>query len=589
VLDVLTLAALAPVLFLFWALALRRWTGHAAAGGALAIALAVALLAFRMPAGPALLSVAHGMAFGLWPIGWIVVTAVVLHELLAATGELEVVKAALAAATPDRRLQALLVGFGLGALLEGAAGFGTPIAIGGAMLAALGFEPVLAACVALVGNAAGVALGAVGIGVEVAGQVSGLEPRAVGALLGRALPPLALAVPFLLTTLVAGLRRGLEAWPAAAAAGIAFAAVQALAANLLGAPLADPAAGLAAIAAILLAARHFPPASPFRFPGDPPPPSAPPPSPRRVLRAFTPFALLVIVVAVWSLPPVRALLGAATVLVPVPGLDGALAQGASAQAVWKFDPLAAAGTAVALTAVASAVALGATRADVALILRRAGASVRRPLLTIALVLGFAYLVNASGMAQAMGSALARAGRAFPLAAPVLGWLGVVLTGSNTSSNALFGPLQAATARGVGMPPLLAVVANALGGACAQMVTPQGIAVATAGIAALAGREAEVLRRTVPRSLGALAGAAAVIALLAGPLAALVPAAGAPAAAPARAPSPGEAAGPAGFAILAALAAGMALLVLLARRAGRAGGGPAHRDPGLLPTEPSEMP
>ena len=219
----LILAALAPILFLFWALVVRRWPGHAAAAGALAFALGLSVLVFGMPANLALLSVAHGMAFGLWPIGGIVIAAVLLHELLAATGELEVMKAALAAATPDRRLQALLVAFGLGALLEGAAGFGAPIAIGAAMLAALGFEPLLAAAVALVANAAGVGFGAVGIGVEVAGQVSGLEPRAVGLLLGRTLPLLALAVPFLLTTLVAGARRGLEVWPVAAAAGLAFA------------------------------------------------------------------------------------------------------------------------------------------------------------------------------------------------------------------------------------------------------------------------------------------------------------------------------------------------------------------------------
>ncbi|HYD42652.1 MAG TPA: lactate permease LctP family transporter [Anaeromyxobacter sp.] len=581
----LTLAALAPVLFLFWALAVRRWPGHAAAAGALALALALAILAFGMPARLALLSVAHGMAFGLWPISGIVVAAVLLHELLAATGELDVVKAALAAATPDRRLQALLVAYGLGALLEGAAGFGTPIAIGGAMLAALGFEPVLAASAALVANVAGVGFGAVGIGVEVAGQVSGIPPREVGLLLGRTLPLLALAVPFLLTTLVAGARRGLEAWPAAAAAGLAFAGAQALAAHLVGPALADVAAGLAAIGAVLAVARRFPPARPFRFAGDPPPPRAAPPPPARVLRAFTPFALLVLVVAAWSLPPVRALLDAATRLVPVPGLDGAVVRdGLPVRALWRFDPLAAAGTAVALAALASGAALGATRHDWAFVLRRGGASLRRPVLTIALVLGFAYLVNASGMAQVMGASLARAGDLFPLAAPVLGWLGVVLTGSNTSSNALFGPLQAATAAHAGLPPVLAVAANAFGGACAQMVTPQGTAVATAGVAALAGREGAVLRRTLPRSLAALAGTAVVTALLAGPLAALVPAVGGTAA-----HAPRAHAGSGGAVILAALAVLVAAITILARRAGRVAGAPAHVDPGPLPREPSEMP
>lgn len=580
-----TAAALLPIAFLFWSLAVRRWPGHAAAAGALGVALVVAVLAFGMPARLALLSALHGVAFGLWPIAWIVAAAVALYELVVATGELEVVKAALAAATPDRRLQALLVAFGLGALLEGAAGFGTPIAIGGAMLAALGFEPVLAASVALVANASGVAFGAAGIGVEVAARVSGLATAEVGALSGRMVPLLSLAIPFLLTTLVAGARRGLEAWPAALAAGASFAAVQALAANALGPQLVDVAAGLAALGAVLLVARRWPPAAPFRFAGDPPPAEAAarPPLPQ-VLRAFSPFALLVLIVAAWSLPPVRALLDRATLTLAVPGLDGALVRdGGPVRALWRVDLLAATGTAVALGALASALALGASRADVELVLRRAGASLRRPVLTIALVLGFAFLVNASGMAAALGAAVARAGAAFPLAAPLLGWIGVVLTGSNTSSNALFGALQSVTARHVGMSPLLAVTANAVGGACAQMVTPQGMAVATAGIAALAGREGAMLRRTLPRSLGALAGVAVLTALLAGPLAALVPSANGLAGSPVAAP------GGWGPAALAVTLIAVAVVAALARRAGGTPESPAHRDPGTLPREPSEMP
>jgi len=582
---VLTLAALAPVLFLFWALALRRWPGHAAAAGALGVALLGAVLVFGMPAGLALLSVLHGMAFGLWPIGWIVITAVVLYEVIVATGELELIKAALAAATPDRRLQALLVAFGLGALLEGAAGFGTPIAIGGAMLAALGFDPVLAAAVALVANAGGVALGGVGLGVEVAARVSGLDPRPVGALVGRMVPLLALVIPFLLTTLVAGARKGLQAWPAAAAAGVAFAAAQALTANLLGPQLVDVAAGLAALCAVLLVARFAPPAQAFRFPGDPATGGAAAPPLGQVLRAFSPFALLVLVVAAWSLPQVHALLGRATVELPIPGLDRALsADGHPIRATWRLDLLAAAGSAVALTALATALALGATRRDWALVLRRARGSLRRPLVTIALVLGFAFLMNASGMAAALGDALAGAGRAFPFAAPVLGWLGVVLTGSNASSNALFGHLQAVTAARVGVAPLLAVAANAFGGACAQMITPQGMAVATAGIGGLAGREGEVLRRTLPRSLLALAGAAIVTRLYAGPLSAVVPALHAAGATELPVASSGK-----GAALLVALGAAVAGIAALARRAGQAPGAPAHRDPGPVPTEPSEMP
>lgn len=578
------LAAAAPVLFLFWALAVRRWSGHAAAAGALALALAGAVLVFRMPPGLALLAAAHGMAFGLFPVAWIVAGAVLLYELVVATGELDVVKATLAAATPDRRLQALLVAFGLGALLEGAAGFGTPIAIGGAMLAALGFDPALAAAVALVSNASGVAFGAVGIGVEVAGRVAGVEPRAVSALAGRLVPLLSLGVPFLLVALVAGPRRGLGAWRAALAAGAAFALAQGLVSNLLGPQLVDVVAALAAIGAILAVVRRWPPAAPFRFAHDPPPAAARAPPAARALRAFSPFAILAVLVAAWGAAPVRTLLDRATLVLPVPWLDGALVRdGAPVRALWRLDLLSTGGTAVLAAVAASALALGASRRDGAVVLRRAATSLRRPVLAITLVLGFAFLVNASGMAAALGSTLAAAGDAFPLASPVLGWLGVVLTGSNTSSNALFGRLQHVTATRVGMDPLLAVSANTLGGACAQMVTPQGMAVAAAGIPGLAGREGEVLRRTIGRSLAALAFASVLTWAAAGPLDWIVPA---------RLLAPPAAARPAlaaGGAFLAAAALAVAIIAALARRAGRAPGAPAHRDPGEVPMEPSEMP
>src|SRR5512140_1244123 len=213
------LAALTPVLFLFWALGIRRWRGHAAAGGALLLALVAAVAVFGMPAHLALLAALHGVAFALWPVAGILAGAVLLYELVAATGELDVVRTALGAVSADRRIQALVVTCGLGALLEGAAGFGTPVAIGGALLAALGFPPVLAATVALVGNTAAVGFGAIGIQMEVAGRLSGLAPATVSAAAARLVPVLALATPFLLVTIVAGPRRGLSAWPAALAVG----------------------------------------------------------------------------------------------------------------------------------------------------------------------------------------------------------------------------------------------------------------------------------------------------------------------------------------------------------------------------------
>jgi lactate permease len=577
------LAAVAPVLFLFWALAVRRWSGHAAAAGALGVALLAAIAVFGMPLRLALLATAHGIAFGLWPVAGIVAGAVLLHEVLAATGELEIVERALAAVTSDRRLQALLVGFGLGPLLEGAAGFGTPIAIAGAMLAALGFPPVLAAAVVLVANTSAVAFGAVAIGIEVGARVTAQDPAAMGALVGRNIPLVSLAVPFLLVTLVAGARRGLEVWPAALAAGGAFAAAQALVANLLGPQLADVLAALAGIAALLLLLRAWRPRAPFRFATDPPPRAGAPPPRPRVLRAFAPFAILSVLVAAWALRPVRALLGAATLVFPVPGLHGAsFGGGAPRDALVRLDLLAASGTAVLAAALASAVALGATGPDLRLVLGRTGAALRRPVAAVALVLGFAFLMNASGMAAALGGVLAGAGALFPAVSPVLGWLGVLLTGSNTSSNALFGQLQLQGAAAVGMAPLLAISANAVGGACAQMMAPQALAVASAGIPGILGKEGEVLRRTIGRSLALTAAVSVLVALQAGPLAALVPP-GAGAAAPA-AGRPDRAVG-----VLLSAGALVALVALLARRAGRVPVGPRPREPGAPPVAPSELP
>ena len=578
------LAAAAPVLFLFWALAVRRWRGHVAAAGALGVALAVAILVFAMPARLALLAVAHGAAFGLWPVAGIIAGAVLLYELVVATGELEVIKTALGSVTADRRLQALLVASGLGTLLEGAAGFGTPIAIGGALLAALGFPPVLAATVALVANTGAVGFGALGIGMEVAGSVSGVDPAAVSALSGRTIPLVSLAAPFLLVALVAGPRRGLAAWPAALASGVAFAVTQALVSNLLGAPLADVACALASIAAVLALSKVWRPRAVFRFDADPPPPAAARLPRARVLRAFTPFALLAIAVAAWSLRPVRALLDVATVVVPIPGLHGAtFGGGAPLEALLRLDLLAASGTAVLAALALSVPALGATAADVRVVLRRALRSLGRPVLTVSLVLGFAFLVKASGMAAALGSVLASTGAAFPAVSPLVGAIGVVLTGAISSSNALFVPLQQVTATQVGMSPLLAISANVAGGACAQMVAPQALAVATAGIPGIVGREGEVLARTARRSLALLAGVCGLTALQAGPLSWVVTGVDAGAGRAAAAPSAGSA-----WASLAGAAALACALALVARRAGRAPG-PDHRDPGPLPDEPSELP
>jgi lactate permease len=376
-------------------------------------------------------------------------------------------------------------------------------------------------------------------------------------------------VPFLVVTLVAGARRGLAAWPAALATGVAFALAQGLAAALVGPQLADLAGALAALAALLVLLRLWRPRAVHRFEHDPPPPPAAPPPLGRVLRAFSPFALLALAVTAWSLPPARALLDAATVVVPIPGLEAAAGAPGPGAAI-RLDLLAASGTAVLAAALASAIALGATRAELQRVLARTATSVRGPVATVALVLAFASVVNGAGMAAELGRAVAAAGPLFPAVSPLLGWLGVVLTGSNTASNALFAPLQAATAATVAMPPLLAVASNVVGGATAQMVTPASIAVATAGVPGVHGREGDVLRLTLGRSLALASAVCLLVWAEARPLAGWLPR---------PAPARDAAAPPSrldGALLLSAAAAAAGAIALGARRAGRAPGGPERR-------------
>ncbi|MGC4000423.1 MAG: L-lactate permease [Anaeromyxobacter sp.] len=562
------LAAAAPLGFLFWALAVRRLRAHLAAPAAVGLALVAAVAGFGMPPGLALGAALHGAAQGLWPVAWVVVTAVYLHALSVRTGAFEVVRGALASLTSDRRLQALLIAFAFAAFLEGAAGFGAPVAIAAAMLVGLGFEPLPAALVCLVANTAPVAFGALGVPVLVAGQAAGVDPLAVSQLVGRTLPALALLTPFYVVVLLAGARRGLEVWPAALVVGGAFALAQALTANLLGPYLPDVVASLVSMGCLTLFLRAWRPARPWRFPAEPaaPAPAGPRAARGDVLRALSPFLLLSLFVAAWGLRPVHAALDAlGTVTLRWPGLDGAIVQdGHAVPAVLKLDLLASAGTAILLTALVSLPVLGA-RPSVAL--RTFGETLRTlrfPVLTIAAMLALAGIMNRSGMAAALGQVFAQTGRAFPLLAPVLGWLGVLMTGSDTASNALFGKLQASTAQQLGLDPVLAVAANTSGGGCGKMVSPQSLAVATAAVGQV-GREGELLRATLKHSLLLTALVSLLVWLQAGPLAFLVPSSSPPPATPPPPPAALVAEGRAWLAVALAVIAGVALV---AARVGR---------------------
>jgi lactate permease len=473
------LVAALPLVALFVLLASGKVKGWIAALAGFLAALATALLAWRMPALLALAAGLHGVLYALFPILWILVAALWIYHLSVESGQFEIVKATLADLTPDRRLQALLVAFAFGAFLEGTAGYGVPVAITSAMLIGLGFPPVTAALLCLVANSSPVAFAAAGVPVAVAAEVAGLDVLAVSRFVGRLLPPLSLIVPAWLCVMLCGWRRSLEVLPAILAAGVTLAVTQFLVATLLGPWTAGVLSGLAAMAALALLVRFWKPRRAWDFGGATA--AAPPAGPAgarvpfpRALRAWSPWLLASAFVLAWGtgLPrklgapaflssPGTAIFLAGCLSVPLlPGLGFRTAAGSFGRTLW---------------------------------------SMRWTILTVCLVLATAYLMNAAGMSAALGRELAATGPLFPVFSALIGWVGVLLTGSDTSSNALFCGLQRTTADALGVEPALAAAANTAGGVTGKMVSPQNLSVATAA-AGLAGQEGMLFRRAIGHSL-----------------------------------------------------------------------------------------
>jgi lactate permease len=492
-----------PIVYLFWALAHRRMKGHWAASSALAIAVLLSIVGFGMPVRLSLLATLNGAMFGLWPIGWIVVAGLFMYNLSVRTGQFEVIKNSLASVTDDRRIQALLIAFSFGAFIEGCAGFGTPVAITAAMLMGLGFPPLRAAGLCLLANTAPVAFGSIGIPILVGAQTSGVDPMALAKMVGRTLPFISLIIPFYMVTVMSGWRKAWQIWPAAAVAGGSFALAQFLTSNYLGPMLHDIVSSITSIICLTIFLRFWRPRevwvfeheacatgrAPLRYTGG------------QVLRAWAPFILLSIFVGAWGVGPIKALLdGTTSIKFPMPGLHNlVLRDGNPVPAVFSLDLLSAAGTAVFLAGVFSIPVMGAS---LGLALRVLGGTVRTirwPLATMASILGFAYLVKFSGMGIALGNAFVLTGPLFPFFAAFLGWVGVFMTGSDTSSNALFGQLQASTAGSLGIDPVITVSANSTGGVCGKMISPQSLAVATAAVG-LVGQEGSIFRFTLKHSL-----------------------------------------------------------------------------------------
>ena len=513
-----SLIALLPIAFFFVALAVLRMKGWLAGTLTVAIALGVALLFYRMPPLQALGAALYGFVYGLWPIAWIILGAVFLYKVSVRTGQFDIIRASILSVTADQRLQMLMVGFAFGAFLEGAAGFGAPVAITAALLVGLGFKPLYAAGLCLIANTAPVAFGAMGIPIIVAGQVTGLDAFEIGQMAGRQLPFLTLVVLFWIMAIMDGWRGIRETWPAVLVAGGAFALAQYLTSNFLGPELPDITASLASLVCLTLFLRRWQPRRIFRFDdaGDAsataPVVEVPRYSAGRIIRAWSPFLILTALVTLWSIKPFKALFAAGGPLqhwvlkLPVPGLDGQVSKmppivdaPTAYDAVYKFDWFSATGTSILLAALIAIVVLRMPARSALSTFGETVRELRTPIYSIGMVLAFAFIANYSGLSATLALALAHTGDAFTFFSPFLGWLGVFLTGSDTSSNALFSALQATTAQQIGVSDVLLVAANTTGGVTGKMISPQSIAIACAAVG-LAGREADLFRFTIKHSL-----------------------------------------------------------------------------------------
>ena len=508
-----TLAAAFPLVVLLGLLAWHKVRAHWAALAGLTSAVLVAVLVLRMPVHMALASAGFGAAYGLFPIGWIVLNVIFLYRLTSDSGYFAALQGSIATVTADGRLQLLLIAFSFGAFFEGAAGFGTPVAVTGALLIGLGFSPLQASGLSLIANTAPVAFGALGTPVIALQGVTGIDLLDLSAMIGRQLPVFSIIVPFWLIWAYVGFRRTMAVWPALLVAGVAFAVPQFLVSNYHGPWLVDVVASVASMAALVVFLRWWAPpdaavvagveaTAAGRSAGDVSvgavvsgaessggvSPDADVPAATRIAprKAWTPWIVLSLLVFVWGLPQMKAALNSLSApKIAVPGLDllvqrapPVVAAPAAEGAVFLVNWLSATGTAIFLAALVSGLLMGySPRA----LLRQYVATlrvVRTSLLTIAAMLSLGFVSRYSGMDAILGLAFAKTGFWYPFFGTMLGWLGVALTGSDTSSNVLFGSLQTMTARQVGVSPILMAAANSSGGVMGKMIDAQSIVVAS---------------------------------------------------------------------------------------------------------------
>ncbi len=520
-LGLTSIFALLPLVVLFVLLGVVRLKAQWASLITLGVAILVALIVYSMPIGQAADSALEGAAFGFWPIMWIVITALWIFNMTDATGYFAVLRRAFARVSDDLRVQVVMIAFCFGALLEALAGFGTPVAICGIMLVGLGVKPIKAAAVALVADTAPVAFGAIAIPITTLGTVTGLPVHQLGQMVGRQTPLLALLVPFVLVFMTDG-RRGLrEAWPAALTAGVVFAVLQFAVSNYVSTELTDIIASLGSAGALLALTRAWSPAAPMSA-------SAPagagqpaiaggstadpaferevnarnekPLTARDLMLAFAPYVIIIIVLGLISLKGIATDLDKATSEFSWPGLHVLNAKGkAPTSLLFKLNWFTAAGTGLFVSGVITAIVLRVSPARALRVFVGTLNQLKWAIMTVCTVLAVAYVMNLSGQSITLGTWAAGAGGFFAFLSPLIGWFGTAVTGSDTSTNSLFGALQVAAAKQSGLSPILLAGANSSGGVLAKMVSPQNLAIGAAAVG-LGGQEGDIFRKVVGWSL-----------------------------------------------------------------------------------------
>jgi lactate permease len=556
------LCAVLPLLTLFVLLGALRVKAWIAGLVALLVALLVAVVLYSMPVDQALLSATEGAAFGFFPILWIVLNAIWVYNLTVETGHFDVLRRSFEKVSPDQRIQAIIIAFCFGALLEALAGFGTPVAITVVMLMALGFAPLKAAAVALIANTAPVAFGALATPIVTLATVTsgvnddpGLTVDNLGAMVGRQTPILAIVVPLVLVFVVDGMRGVRQTWPVALVSGLAFALAQFVAANYISVPLTDIIAALVSAAAIVAMLRVWTPAeSPdlareavaagggrradevgagatageelgdrpgSQGPRDPGAPASREDGPvvpdtrGEVVKAYAPYLIIIVIFSLANISAVKTALAEApwTTTFAWPGLDvfGPGSDTELSSTNYTFNWLPAAGTLMILAGVLTMIVLRISPARGLRAYGRTYAELKWAIVTVMAVLALAYVMNQSGQTTSLGAWLAQTGAFFAFLSPILGWIGVAVTGSDTSANALFGALQVQTAAGAGLDPVLLAAANTSGGVLGKMVSPQNLAIAAAAVG-MAGKEGELFRKVFGWSLVLLLGMCVIVVL-----------------------------------------------------------------------------